>query len=297
MATNPAEVDFSSEIDNLPPSDLDDELETIPSDLDRGNDLIEEEEPAPKVEEEEDPPKAEEEEPAPKEEKPHMLPKYRYDEVNAKRRALEIENESLKQQLAQNKPPEPEPEPEFDFGAQQKAEYEAILDGDIEKAANIRAEIDAARIEVLRKEMATTSSQVVEETQEEAQFNQTVDQLQKTFPIFDPNHDDFNDQLTQEALVLRDSLTNQGIPKAAALVRAVRYTLSANRPDLLQPMKEDKQEPNTAPKTRQAARQQPADLEGSGNKERDTDSPDVTTMTEEEFDALPESVKRRLRGD
>lgn len=332
---DPFALDLSTPLDDVISSTVDDDEASDLSSLDRGDEITvdeedlevlpseteekdtpDETEASTKTEEEAEAPQQEEEEDEPAPTESIMVPKARLDQVSARNRVLAEENKALLERLEQvikgaeapqtpEPEPEPEPEPQFDFAAKQKEEYDAILDGNTEKALAIRQEIDTAREELYTKRAVETASQTLTSAQETTLFNRTVEALSDRFPVFNPQNEAFDEALTTEVVALRDSLVNgRGLSRSQALVEATKYVLAAKRPELLQAQQDkgnttkptDKEKPRN-PTQEKVVAQQPSDLAGDGNADRDTGKVDVLQMTEEEFDALPEATKRRLRGD
>lgn len=244
-----------------------------------------------------------------------MIPKSRFDEVNGAKRVLEEENEQLRRRILHldNQKPveqEPEQEPTYDFATKQKDLYELILDGKTDEANTLQQEIDAEKERIFMERMRETSSNAITDAQEQAEFNHTVAALQNQFDFFNPQSPDYDTQLTQEAVVLRDAIhARGGISRSDALIAATRYILGTHKPDVLHGEVIDPGQINTssgaAPsaerqnskKSIAAERAQPPATAGEGNAVRDDGIVDVMSLSEEEFDALPEATKKRLRGD
>lgn len=240
--------------------------------------------------------------PAESESKPsHMVPKSRMDAEIAKRRALEkrlAEIERAKQAAAAV-----ETEVGFDFEKAEESYMDAVLDGDKEKAKAIRAEIRQAERSAYVREAQSTASTVTEQTKAQLKFEDTVVRLQTDYPVFDPQSEVFDDALTQQALILRDGLIAQDYDPSDALTEAVQLVLARHHPELLQPQKAEVIPLPTKPTAQQvrkkveAANQQPPKLGGDASTAAGASNPNLNDLSEEEFDALPESVLKKLRGD
>jgi hypothetical protein len=314
-----AGTDEDDDLDVLDQFDEDDDLDT----LDRGDALVEEDaeaDPEPEVEVEEEPetepepevePEAEadveadpEPEPAPEPEpeaKGHTIPKYRFDEVNERRKAAERRNAELE---AQNRANDPANAIDFDFDGKERKYAELVMDGDHDNALALRREIRAAEQAAYRAMAEQQSARTREATKEELQFDTTVQELNTAYPAFDPNTESYDKELVDEALDLHAGFVARGYSAAAALRKAVRYVAAAN--DMVAAGSAPVEVPSSldkAPAAKKtnvkakldAATRQPPKQQGVGiAKEKKMD---LNSMSEEEFDALPEATLRRLRGD
>jgi len=308
------------EVDADPIDELDQDVDLEDEDdlggLDRG-DVIEEEpeaeaeeepeaEPEPEAEAEEEEPEAEaepepeaEEEPEP-EAKQHSIPKYRFDEVNERRKAAERRNAELE---AQNRANDPANAVDFDFDAKERQHAELVMDGDHDKAVALRREIRGAEQAAYRVMAQQQADRAREATKEELQFDSTVAELNEAYPMFDPNAEGYQKELVDEALDLHAGFVARGYTAAGALRKAVNYVVAANG---LNVTTEEAPAPKAlaeapAPKKTNvkaklaAATAQPPKQQGVGTAAEK--KVDVNSMSEEEFDALPEATVRRLRGD
>jgi hypothetical protein len=235
------------------------------------------------------------------------IPKERFDEVNERRKAAERRAQELEARLAQH---DPAKVTNFDFDAKEQEYLTATLDGDFEKAKALRREIRAAEQTAFAALAEQRANVVREATKAELEFQQTVAELNSTYPVFDPNAEGYRADLVDEALELHSSFLGRGYAPAAALRKAVLYVARANgvaeaaeqeapkAAALKAAAPKEKAPAVKAPNIKQkleTAAQQPPKQQGRGTG---TESVlDVATMTEEDFDALPESTLRQLRGD
>ena len=275
--------------------------------MDRGNEVEE-----PKEEEEETPEAEPEAEVAAEEPEPeadptpealradHRIPKQRFDEVNERRKAAERRAQELERQLSMR---DPQRVVNFDFDAKEEQYAQLVLDGDLEKAKTVRREIRAAEQTAFERLADERASRVRDLTKAEMVFQQTVHDLNSTFPMFDPEQPDIYDkELVDEALELHAGFMNRGYAPADAIQRAVYYVAAARG---LHPAGGEAIPPAevAAPKAKKpdiqkkldAAAKQPPKQAGRGMRE-EVDV-DFSSLSEEEFDALPESKVRALRGD
>jgi hypothetical protein len=239
--------------------------------------------------------------------KGQMVPKSRLDEVLAKQKALQKQLDELKQS---NQPPEPEL-PSYDFEAKEREYQELILDGEPEKAAKVRSDIRAAEREAMSHELRREVEHTVSRNNEETALQQAAALLETEYPVFDLNSADYNEDFTQEVIELRDAFIVQGLRAVDALSKASNFVIKAH--DIGAEIDDSsalaaKQAPKKAldevakkraevAKKLDAAKKQPPELPGESSSSHGEKALDISTLSEEEFNALPEATLRRLRGD
>lgn len=235
------------------------------------------------------------------EQKAPMVPKSRLDEVLAKQKALQKQLDELNQAKEQAL----KDAPEYDFAAKEAEYQELVLNGEAEKAVELRNEIRNAEKEQFMFEVQQKMGQTVQQSQEMTALQQKATEIQAKYPILDENSATFDADLTQEVLDLRDAFMVQGFSGADALQKATDYTLAAKKPELLSPtpapqpkvdntVAEKKKVANINKKL-QAADSQPPQMKGEGA--RGEKKVDLNMLSDDEFSALPEETLRRLRGD
>ena len=277
------------------------EVEDETDEEEADDDVAEEEE----VTAEADEPVAEEVDPAPK--KP-MVPKARLDEVLSKQKALQKQLDDMKaaQEVAESAPEE------YDF-ATKEVEYQTlVLDGEADKAAALRQEMRKAERDQMAFEMRQEMTQTVNQNQQATALQTAASDLEANFPVFDQNSEVYNAEYTQEVIDLRDAFITQGHGAVEALSKAANFVVKSY--DLVEAPAEEGstlggqkapavQQDEVARKRSQvskklkAAEAQPPELPGESSANRGDKGLDVTSMSEEEFNALPEATLKRLRGD
>jgi len=271
---------------------------------DRGDEVTTPEpepEPTPEPEPEPEPDPTPEPDPEPvKEEKSDdiQIPKQRLDAEIARRKQLEETVQRMQRQTKQ----EGVKAPEFDFDSKEKEFLQAMWAGEEDKALEIRSTIRAAEAEQHRftaEQLASTST-----TQAEAnvRFNQTVAQITAENPLYNPEHEQYNKTVTDYTLGLRDKFMAAGDDPSIALQEA--YTITkAQYPELFSTAPATPADSIPAPRKTsieqklKTAAKQPPELGGDSGVSRGENVLDVTTLSEEEFDALPAATLQRLRGD
>ena len=260
-----------------------------------------EEEPEAEVEEET---VAEVEEPI-AEPKKHMVPKERLDAVLAKQKALQKQLEELQ---AQNTPVQNAPEP-YDYDTKEAEYQEFILDGETAKATALRKEMRAAEKAEIQFEMEQKMGQTVEHSQQATVLQQAAAELESTFPVFDQHSETFNADATQEVVDLRDAFITQGYQPVDALSKAANFVIKDHgfadadpesalaAPAVTKPVDEVAKKRANNQKKLKAAQSQPPEIPGESSSSHGEVAQDMSTLTEEEFNALPAATLKRMRGD
>ena len=269
--------------------------------------VAEEEGEEPEAEVAEEPEEVEEPEETVAEEKSSkkpMVPKSRLDEVLAKQKALQKQLDEIN---AANEKAAEAPEA-YDFDAKEVEYQNMVLDGETEKAVAIRREIRQAERAQLEYEMRQEMTQTVSHDREMTALQQAAAAMEEAYPVFDKNSESFNEDYTNEVVELRDMFMVKGYDAVAALSRAVKYVVSDHGLDEAQEsasslagkaQKTDELARKRAQvgKKLKAAEAQPPELPGESSSMHGEKAIDLSAMTEEEFDALPEATLKRLRGD
>ena len=247
------------------------------------------------------------EEVAPAQTKKPMVPKSRLDEVLAKQKALQKQLDDMKaaQEVAESAPEE------YDF-ATKEVEYQSlVLDGEAEKAAALRQEMRKAERDQIAFEMRQEMTQTVNQNQQATALQTAANDLEATFPVFDQNSESYNAEYTQEVIDLRDAFITQGHGAVEALGKAANFVVksydlveSGDEASALSGSKAPAKRADEVAKKRaevsrklRAADAQPPELPGESSANHGEKALDVASMSEDEFNALPEATLKRLRGD
>lgn len=256
-----------------------------------------------------------EETPAPT---PHQIPKARLDREIQKRRELEqqlAELQSVKrvEQAIEDKPIDLSGS--VDMEAITKA-LDMNLDGKNSEAAAIIAEqlqnavkfgSEATRDQMKELVAASTEAAVnqavgqVRQQSVATEMETVIAEIEQDYPIFNPDAEGFDQALVDRAQTMRRVLEADGAAPAEALREAVNLTISRHRPDLVKtpapaPTPAEKTEAKARQRNAAAAEAQPPRQAGQANGKEGT-TLDINNLSEEEFDALPDSVLAELRGD
>ena len=233
-----------------------------------------------------------------------MVPKARLDEVLAKQKALQKQLDEIN---AANEKAEEAPEA-YDFDAKEVEYQNMVLDGETEKAVALRREIRKAERDTLEYEMRQEMSQTVNQDRQMTALQQAANAMEDAYPVFNRDSDDYNEDITNEVVELRDAFIIKGYEAVDALSKAVKYVVKDHDLDQAQEsapslagkaQKSDELAKKRAQvnKKLKAADAQPPELPGESSAHHGERAMDLSAMTEEEFAALPEATLKRLRGD
>ena len=205
-------------------------------------------------------------------------------------------------------PPADAPEA-YDFAAKEREYMNLVLDGKEADAVQLRQEIRTAEKTQLEFDMSQKMQQTVSQNAQATALQAAANELEANFPVFDQNSADYNADYTQEVIDLRDAFIVQGFDAVDALSKAANFvikdhslaeeapqesTLTQSAAPMQDEVAKKRAEVN---KKLKAAKAQPPELPGESSAARGEKALDISNMTEEEFDALPDATIKRLRGD
>ena len=230
-----------------------------------------------------------------------MVPKSRLDEFMAKNKAMQTRLEEATQ--AEQKTLENAPE--YDFDGKEVQYQDLVLNGEAEKAVELRNEIRQAEKDQFMFEVQAKMGQTVQQNQEMTELQAKAAEIEAIYPILSENATNFDADLQTEVVELRDAFMSHGYSPADALGKATQYTIAAKKPDLLNssiktPTKkadavaQEKQQAANVTKKLEAADAQPPAMKGESKTEKKID---LSVLSSEEFDALPAETLKRMRGD
>jgi hypothetical protein len=241
------------------------------------------------------------------------VPPERFNEVTRAKReaeekaaALAEENDRLKQQLAASaqKPapaveqkPESDAAPAFDMKAKQKEAADALLEGDMDKYADLQAEIYAHVADTAAAKAIETAKATNDKQAEQDAVQSVATAAVAKYPFLDKETGD--KEAIGDVVAWRDLYISRGMRASEALQKAV---------DKVAPLYGDAKPTDgggiTDPRPAAAAKRAAAMADGQpplptgGLGERATANRiNVGAMSESEFKNLSEADKKRLRGD
>jgi hypothetical protein len=182
---------------------------------------------------------------------------------------------------------------------------EARASGDSKQAATLQREIDGMNQAKLRAESQYVSRQAAFAAQQNSTYNQMLDYLERAAPVIDPNAADFSKDFVKELEFQVAAYEKMGMASPDALYKACGLLFDANPFDVTRregaTTKQEEKKPPAAKKTDvsknlEAAKKIPPKGESRTSASDDT-AIKAVELSDEEFDKLPESKKRELRGD
>lgn len=221
--------------------------------------------------------------------RPQGIPKARFDQVNEQRKELQRQLDELKRERSSSPPPA---EDTFDEDFKEQAYIDALMRGDTRGAAQIRREINAyVRAEATKAASEQLSSQVAARD-----LNAEAQEAVKQYPFLGT---DEGAQAVELITAVRDASIRAGKPPGLALREAVALVAPKFSPIGFAPAKQELDSRTQEAIKRGAADslQQPPTVNAGIGSRATGGRVDVASLTEDQFDALPESEKRKLRGD
>lgn len=322
--------DFGNELDEIdrgtedgePEAETEDEPEAEPEAEESDEEPVEDEEPEaedePETEDEpeaetEDEPEAEDED-EPEDKKPrgkpnHMIPKRRLDSQIAKTRQLEKQLQDMQRENAEARREAAEKAKVPDEQIQEwlTTSAQKALDGETTEAAALQRKafdaINSNKGEPAQTEQPLNPDDLANHIEERVELKSTVKQMLTEYPQLNPDHDTFDENLNEEVLDYQDFYLSKGYTPSAAVEKAVQMLSAAHdlKPAGYEEPKPKKTARSTKPDVKKkidAASRQPADpVSRRGNKVSSEESVNINDLDDEAYNALPESVKARARGD
>lgn len=242
--------------------------------------------------------------------KSHMIPKDRLDQELAKRRQLENKLKELEEKV--NSAEKATTTVEFDFDDAETKYMEAVLDGETEKAKQIRAEIRQMERQQLQNELQQSMEQTSQRTQAQIRLDSAVQDIVSKFPQLDVNGEAPDQDLINETNELMSGFLNAGYDPVDALNKAVGYTTASLGMNMdvdeqavipnsttrdLSAEKSAKRLKESAEKREKAQSQQPPKLSGESQRSRDDNVVDIFKMSDKDWNNLSDEQMRKLRGD
>lgn len=194
----------------------------------------------------------------------------------------------------------------------EKAHAKALLDGDADKAAEHMRAIRLKERTIAIQESDRLSSRAKDQAREEVRLDMAIERLEAAYPQLNEKSDEFDQTLTEMVLSSqRTYIERDRMAPADALVKAAATVMEKFKTALPAAAADEKglQAAKDAAKERteaqvkanlDAAAKTPAALKDAGkdsDKSGLTEKVDVKKLTDEEFRALPDATKARLRGD
>ena len=230
------------------------------------------------------------------------IPKARFDEVNERRKAAERRLAELEKEKEAY---DPFKAVQFDFDDAEKRYMEAVLDGESDKALQIRKEIRAAEFSVAQANAQRTAEQNRALTHAEIQLKSAISEIESEIPQLRVGSEVYDAELTSEVLDLFEGFKSRGYDADVALRKAANYVASYNGLGAVAEVSAAPAQAPEAPKAKSSTTpdQTRKKLEVAGKQppsptvRNDERGVDVMSLSEAEFDKLGKDQLARLRGD
>ena len=225
--------------------------------------------PEPKAEEDPKP----EEEGAPQPRRDAVIPRARFDEVNAKLHAEREEANRLRAELEALSQPKTSQPTEIDVDTLEDQFFDAIINGEKEKAKEIRAQINAEIYTKARAASEEAVSTTLTQREIQSSFAKVVEQTVTDYPFLDSNSPDANAEAIGEVVEWRDFYLSKGdtpaaaLQKAAAKIAPIYNKTTEPTPDPTpEPLTDKRKQAAIANAAKASAAQPPAVEAGIGNR-------------------------------
>ena len=227
--------------------------------------------PDPEPKAEEDPKPEEEDAPQPK--RDAVIPRARFDEVNAKLHAEREEANRLRAELEALSQPKTAQPTEIDVDTLEDQFFDAIINGEKEKAKEIRAQINAEIYTKARAASEEVVSTTLTQREIQSSFAKVVEQTVTDYPFLDSNSPDANAEAIGEVVEWRDFYLSKGdtpaaaLQKAAAKIAPIYNKTTEPTPDPTpEPLTDKRKQAAIANAAKASAAQPPAVEAGIGNR-------------------------------
>jgi hypothetical protein len=240
--------------------------------------------------------------------KPILIPKARVDEIIRTERSRA---DDLQRQLDEIKAGKTVQALETEITDLEKQHAKLLLDGKGDEAAVVAGQIRAKERQIQIDSAKAMSEASKEAAREDIRLDLTIERIEADYPQLNENSDEYDQDAVDLVLASQQQLmATQKLPASKALAEAARKVMSRLYPaktdepaapaKKLDKAKDGERSKAQLEKNIDTISKQPADLKDAGadsDKQGIKDNVDVTRLSFDEFSALPETTKARLRGD
>lgn len=248
-----------------------------------------------------------------------LIPKSRFDEQlgkeRAAREAAERRAAELEAQVVHNKQSLDVQQAIEKVSDLRIQERKALVDGDEDKAARLSAEADALNRKISSIEFQRLAESAADKASEEMRMDMTLEHLEETYPALRVGDDAYDQDLVddildkQAGLIARERLPpSKALAKAAAQIMSRQVAKAADTPATVEPDAEPKGlaagkdgDRKAAAVAKNLAVKQPGNIKDIGMASdkagQNTSLPSAGAMEFDEFSALPEATRAKMRGD
>lgn len=248
-----------------------------------------------------------------------LIPKARFDEQlgkeRAAREAAERRAAELEAQVVHNKQSLDVQQAIDKVSELRVQERKALVDGNEEQAARLSAEADALNRQISAAEFQRLAADAAGKASEEMRMDMTLEHLEETYPMLRVGDDAYDQDLVDDILDKQAGLiARERLSPSKALAKAAQQIMSrqvAKDPDQAETATEEAPaqglaaakdgERKAAAVAKNLAVQQPGNIKDIGMASdkagQNTPVPSAAAMEFDEFSALPESTRAKMRGD
>jgi hypothetical protein len=184
--------------------------------------------------------------------------------------------------------------------------YEDLVqDGKKDEARAVRRDIDRMQDALVDYRATSQAERARTEAIETVNYETALTNAEAKYSELNPEHDDFNSDLTDEVADMMAAYVSRGYARNAALDKALKYVMVPKKASVGDAGSSLRAEREAAARTKAAAadKAQPGNLSKVGldsdkvGDGRAQAKVDVMRMTQEQFAKLDEDTKAKLRGD
>lgn len=179
---------------------------------------------------------------------------------------------------------------------------QAIFDNDAKAASTFLSLIDTIEENIDQARDDTTTSVARALTSDDIKYDNLLDNAMKEYDVINKASDDYDQTVVNEMVEMRESYIARGYSQADALQQSIKYILKPHKSAKTVKDVTDTRKTSARKNTVDALKRQPSNVADLGGA-TDTGGPgnvlgiDITRLTIEQFDRLPDDVKAKLRGD
>ena len=220
------------------------------------------------------------------------IPRSRFDEVIKQRDAEKAERERLLKELEALKAPKEPPPAKVDVKQLEKDYIAAYEDGDIDKALNIREQINEELVRIA-EEKAEKKAAEREENRTKAQIKTAVEKAVKSvyeqYPELEGKTAEDSEQVA-DIIDWRDVYIKRGMKADEAILKAAEKIMGGKAPDT----KKDERQQKMLERNAQAAASQPPKMDGVGERAIPDDLSRAIDGDQDDWDKLSDKTRKSL---
>lgn len=248
-----------------------------------------------------------------RDDKGRFIPKSRFDDaVRKEREGRELAERKLTELQAQLKQDQRKVDTgqlETEIKGLEKSYTKLVLQGDEDAAAEVMSQIRLKERVIATQEAGHLSAQAKDQAREEIRVDTAIERIEATYPELREGSDEYDQDIVDLVLAAQTAnINDRRMSPSMALIKATETVMSKIKRVSDEPEKKglgaaagvaDRKSAQVE-KNIAAAKAQPASTRSVGedsDKAGITTKLDVSKLSREEFAALPEATKARLRGD